>query len=111
MHLRYKTEFERREKGLDHDKEVLKPRFQTGTESIWRPQISTESRVNSCNDSSSDQQCQNEQIPLLKRQNYIDVEQCSNDWRALRVGVITACKVPSLLGFSGIKSLTMDGLQ
>lgn len=34
LHLRYKTEYERREKGLDHDKEVLKPRFQAGTESI-----------------------------------------------------------------------------
>lgn len=31
------------------------------------------------------------------------MDQCSKDWKALRVGVITASKVPSLLGFHGIK--------
>ena len=105
LHLRYKTEYERREKGLDHDKEVLKPRFQAGTESIWRPQISTESNDDSCSSSLSDRSFQNEKIiiPLLKKQNYLEVEQCSNEWRALRVGTITASKVPSLLGFNGVK--------
>ena len=33
----------------------------------------------------------------------MEVEQCSNEWRALRVGTITASKVPSLLGFNGVK--------
>ena len=105
LHLRYKTEYERREKGLVHDKEVLKPRFQAGTESIWRPQIPTESKDDSCSSSPSDRSFQNEKIiiPLLKKQNYLEVEQCSNEWRALRVGTITASKVPSLLGFNGVK--------
>ena len=31
------------------------------------------------------------------------VHQCTNDWRALRVGIISASKVPALLRFCEIK--------
>lgn len=45
----------------------------------------------------------NQQPSLLKRVYYVPVDQCTNDWRALRVGIITASKVPALLGFCGMK--------
>jgi len=39
----------------------------------------------------------------LQKPNYVPVDQCTDDWRALRVGVITASKVPGLLGFCRMK--------
>ena len=49
------------------------------------------------------QSATNQQPSLLKRVNYVPVDQCTNDWRTLRVGIITASKVPALLGFCGMK--------
>ena len=49
------------------------------------------------------QSATNQQASLSKRVNYVPVDQCTNDWRALRVGIITASKVPALLGFCGMK--------
>ncbi|KAL9970419.1 hypothetical protein ACROYT_G022794 [Oculina patagonica] len=56
-----------------------------------------------CPSSEVDQSVTKQQPSLLKRINYVPVNQCTNDWRALRVGIITASKVPALLGFCGMK--------
>lgn len=37
LHLRYQTEFENREAGLEYNEHILKPRFEENTESVWRP--------------------------------------------------------------------------
>lgn len=42
-------------------------------------------------------------MPLLKKNNYAPVDQCSKNWKAIRIGVITASKTPALLGFCGLK--------
>lgn len=39
--------------------------------------------------------------PSLRNNQYIDVTQGTPEWLATRVGVITASKLPSLLGFCG----------
>ena len=41
--------------------------------------------------------------PSLRNNQYIDVAQGTPEWLATRVGVITASKLPSLLGFCGNK--------
>ena len=47
-----------------------------------------------------DESVTKQQPSLLQRSNYVPVHQCTNDWRALRVGIITASKVPALLEVS-----------
>ena len=80
---------------------MLKPRFGESTEAVWRPKCyAPESNTVS---TKVDQSVTKQQPSLLQRSNYVPVDQCTNDWRALRVGTITASKVPALLGFCGIK--------
>ena len=80
---------------------MLKPRFGESTEAVWRPKCDApESNKVS---TKVDQSVTKQQPSLLLRSNYVPVHQCTNDWRALRVGIITASKVPALLGFCGIK--------
>ena len=44
------------------------------------------------------------EVKLSSRNNqYLDVAQGTSEWRATRVGVITASKLPSRLGFNGNK--------
>lgn len=104
LHLRYKTEFENREAGLEYNEHVLKPRFEESTEAVWRPKTA-ESKSHSFLTDSGQGTCKLQSQPpsLLQKPNYVPVDQCTNDWRALRVGVITASKVPGLLGFCGMK--------
>lgn len=40
---------------------------------------------------------------MLKKNNYAPVDQCSKNWKAIRIGVITTSKTPALLGFCGLK--------
>lgn len=102
LHLRYKTEYEKKEEGKQYDNEILKPRFGSNTEAIWRPQMQKEP-PQGINTAIESQGCQKQPTALLEKNNYVPVDQCSEDWRALRVGVTTASKAPALLGFCGIK--------
>ena len=52
---------------------------------------------------SETQDSQQEQASLLEKSNYVPVDQCTLEWRALRVGVIMASKAAALLGFCGVK--------
>ena len=80
---------------------MLKPRFEESTEAVWRPKRDApESNTVS---TKVDQSVTKQEPSLLQRSNYVPVDQCTEDWRALRVGKITASKVPALLGFCGIK--------
>ena len=107
LHLGYKKEYQERAAGRKYNEEVLKPRFQNNTEAIWRPQkpIESHQRSNSVTATcaSESQDCHQEMTSLLLRSNYVPVDQCTLEWRALRVGVITASKAPALLGFCGVK--------
>ena len=100
LHLRYKAELEKKQTGKEYNRDVLKPRFGDSTESVWRPKRLPESTTIS---PVINQSATNQQPSLLKRVNYVPVDQCTHDWRALRVGIITASKVPALLGFCGMK--------
>ena len=101
LHLRYKAEFEKKQAGNEYNKDVLKPRFGESTEAVWRSKCDApESNKVS---TKVDQSVTKQQPSLLLRSNYVPVHQCTNDWRALRVGIITASKVPALLGFCEIK--------
>jgi len=42
------------------------------------------------------QDSQQEPTTLLQKSNYVPVDQCTLEWRAYRVGVITASKEPAL---------------
>ena len=80
---------------------MLKPRFGENTEAVWRQKCDA---PESSNVSTKVDQSVTKQRPnLLLRSNYVPVHQCTNNWRALRVGIITASKIPGLLGFCGIK--------
>ena len=107
LHLRYKKEYQEKAAGKEYNEEVLKPRFQNNAEAIWRPQkpIEYHQRSNSVTATcaSESQDCHQEMTSLLQRSNYVPVDQCTLEWRALRVGVITASKAPALLGFCGVK--------
>ena len=87
--------------GNEYNKDVLKPRFGESTEAVWRPKCNAPESNNVS--TKVDQSVTKQQPSLLQRSNYVPVHQCANDWRALRVGIITASKVPALLGFCGIK--------
>lgn len=100
LHLRYKAELEKKQTGKENNRDVLQPRFGDSTESVWRPKRLPESTTIS---PVINQSATNQQPSLLKRVNHVPVDQCINDWRALRVGIITASKVPALLGFCGMK--------
>ena len=101
LHLRYKAEFEKKHAGNEFNKDVLKPRFGKSTEAVWRPKCDAPESNNVS--TKADQSVTKQQPSLLPRSNYVPVHQCTTDWRALRVGIITASKVPALLGFCGIK--------
>lgn len=87
----------KKQAGNEHNKDVLKPRFRESTKDVWRPKCDAPES----NDVSTkvDQSVTKQQPRLLQRSNYVPVHQCTNDWRALKVGIITASKVPALLGF------------
>ena len=107
LHLRYKTEYQNKEAGREYREEVLKPRFKSNAEAVWRPQKQMESHQNIASVGaavvSETQDSQPEPVSLLHKSNYVPVDQCTLEWRALRVGIITASKAPALLGFCGVK--------
>ena len=95
--LNLKTE----QAGSEYNEDALKPRFGESTEAVSRPKCDTpESNTVS---TKVDQSATKQRPSLLQRSNYIPVDQCTNEWRALRVGIITASKAPALLGFCGIE--------
>ena len=109
LHLQYKLEYEKREAGKEYNNEILKPRFTNKTESVWRPKSNVLSKDTSSSSSNADgvesqpMRTTSQEVPLLQRNNYVPVDQCSENWRAIRIGVITASKAPALLGLHGLK--------
>ncbi|KAL9953683.1 hypothetical protein ACROYT_G041136 [Oculina patagonica] len=109
LHLQYKQEYDKREANQEYNVDILKPRFTNKTEAVCKPvNAVTEKNSSSCNSSNPDTvdnqpAMTGQKVPLLQRKNYVSVEECSEHWRGLRVGVIAASKAPALLGFCGAK--------
>ena len=109
LHLRYKTEYQNKEAGREYNEQILKPRFKSNAEEVWRSQKQIESHpsitsVTAAGHGVSEiQHSQKEPTSLLQRSNYVPVDQCTSEWGALRIGFITASKAPALLGLCGIK--------
>ena len=102
LHLRSKTEYQNKEVGRVYNEEVLKPTLKSNAEAVWRPQrlIESHQRISSVTAfcKSEIQDSQKEPTSLLQKRNYVPVDQCTLEWRALRVGVIIGSKASVLLG-------------
>ena len=104
LHLRYKTEYQNKEAGREYNEEVLKPRFKSNAEAVWRPQKLIESHQSITSVTAAGvSEIQDSQKEPTQKSNYVPVDQSTSEWRALSVGVITARKAPALLGLCGIK--------
>ena len=93
----------KKQAGNEYNEDVLKPSFGESTEAVWRPKCDAPESNNVS--TKVDQSVIKQQPSQLQRSNYVPVHQCTNDWRALRVGIITGSKAPALLGFCGIKTI------
>ena len=117
---------------LSYNEGILTPRFRNRTEDIWhsvldpseQPETAAAPAPTMCDNSIFSQektqqllsllsQCSEkvktvqlpkyEKITRIDASNYVNVTQGSKEWMACRVGVITASKLPSLLGLCGQK--------
>ena len=96
-----KKKDKKKQAGSEYNEDVLKLRFGESTEAVWRPKCDAAESNNVS--TKVDQSVTKQQPSQLQRSNYVPVHQCTNDWRAVKVAIITGSKVPALLGFCGIK--------